>query len=71
MWVLSIANGDPYWPCIRLKIVPDPRHSTYSASFLHSAKVGEMAWVALCMGGMPSQYDGQPVMSWWCEERRN
>ena len=46
MWYVSTANGELYLGISSLRIVPEPKHDTYSASALVSARHGPTQWVA-------------------------
>ena len=55
MWQLSTANGELYFAISSSRIVPEPKHETYSACAPVSAATGPTQCVAYHMGGRPGQ----------------
>ena len=67
MCVVSTAKGDPYLPISSSRIVPEPKHDTYSAVVpaIAQARVRRSAWRTTWAAG-PASSSGQPSMScWW------
>ena len=54
MCEVSTANGEPYSLISSLRIVPEPKHETYSA-VVRQAGVGPTQCVAYHIGGRPGQ----------------